>query len=92
MSGWFPSVPGANTFCICYSNHAFNVLAAECGEPVNLEKVICLVFWPDICTSFSMDSVQASNVLFVPLKVSMGYSAAYIMVSSIIMDDSILPP
>ena len=38
-----------------------------------------------------MDSAQASNLLFVPLKVSMDNSAACIMVCFIIMDESKLP-
>ena len=38
--------------------------------------------------AFSMDSIQASNLLLVPSNISMDANVACIMVCSIIMDDS----
>ena len=71
-----------------FGDHAFNLLADDSGEPVNLESVIHTAIRPDICAAFSMDSFQSSDLLFVPLKVSMDVSAAHLMVCCIIMDDT----
>ena len=68
---------------IRFGDLAFNLLAVESGECANLEKTMCIAFCPEICTAFSMDSIQASNFLFVPSNVSIDDSAAYIMVCSI---------
>ena len=74
-----------------FGDLAFNLLAGESGEPLNLEKAVHFAFWPDICAAFSMDSIQASNLLFIQSNISMDKSAACIMVCSIMTDDSKLP-
>ena len=37
---------------IRFGDYAFNLLAIESGEPVNLEKAICIVFWLNIHAAF----------------------------------------
>ena len=76
---------------IGFGDPVFNLSAVEGGEPVNLERAIHIAFWPDICAAILLDFIQASNLLFVPLKISMDARAACIMVCSIMMDGSKLP-
>ena len=70
---------------------AYNLLAVKSREPIYLEKAVHIALWPKICTAFSKNSIQASNLLFVPLNVSIDESPACIMVCFIMMDDSKLP-
>ena len=60
----------------------FNLLADDNGDPISLEKVRHIAFWPDIYAAFFIASIKALNLLFVPLNVSTDVKAACIIVSS----------
>ena len=64
-----------------FGDQAFNLFADDNGEPVILENAIHSVSWPYICTVFSTGYIQASNLPFMPSKVSIEDNAAYIMVT-----------
>ena len=67
-----------------FGDLVFNWFAVDNWDLINLGKGICIVFWPDICATFSIASIQASNLLIVPLHVSIYIMAAFIIVCSII--------
>ena len=46
-----------------FGNCVFNILAVKSADPVNLEKAMHIAVWLDICTAFSIASIQASNLL-----------------------------
>ena len=71
-----------------FDDLAFNLLTVKSAAPINVERAMHISFWPDICTEFSIASVQASNLLYVPLNICIDVNAACNIVCSIMMDDS----
>ena len=67
-----------------YRDWAINLFIDDSRETILLENDICNVSWPDICTTYSTDSFQASNLLVVPLKFSIEDNAVCTMVCSMI--------
>ena len=61
---------------IKFGDLVFNLLVVSYGEPVSLEKAMCIAFWPEICVMVLVASVQASNLLFIPLNISIDVKAA----------------
>ena len=45
-------------------------MAEVSGEPTTFEKAMCRMSFPEICVAFSMDAIQDSNFLLLPLNVS----------------------
>ena len=61
------------------SDYMFNLFAEDSVEPVILDNFMSSMSWPDICAAFSIDSVQALNLLFVPSMVPTEDNTAWLM-------------